>query len=149
MISGSVGTDPNFISILMISESVGTDHPIQTRSTLEPVEVDHPIPQTTLVKPISVKKKEVINTATGKIKYLQIILRSNESYIKATIGTGSPASFINKRAADILLKSEKMQNWSLSQNRPLIHSMWITNGNLSLFTALLSRIFPHWASQKS
>ena len=102
----------------MISRSVGTDHPIQIRSTLEPVEVDHPITQTTIVKPISVKKKEVINTATGKIKSLQITLRANDSYFKATIDTGSPASFINKRAADILLKPEEMQKWSLSRNRP-------------------------------
>ena len=59
------------------------------------------------VRPIveSLKKLEVINAATGKLRCLQIALRCNKTFFKATVDTGSPASFVNNSTADYLLKS--------------------------------------------
>ena len=59
------------------------------------------------VRPIveSVKKLEVISAATGKLRCLQILLRCNKTIFKVTVDTGSPASFVNKRTADYIVKS--------------------------------------------
>ena len=47
----------------------------------------------------------------GKIKALQATIRLNMSFFKASIDTGSHASFVHKRTADILLKSGKNVNF--------------------------------------
>ena len=52
----------------------------------------------------SAKKLEVINAATCKIRCIQITLRCNQTLFKATVYTGSPASFVNKRTAEFLIK---------------------------------------------
>ena len=48
----------------------------------------------------SVKKLEVVNAATGKLRCIQITLRCGKTFFKATVDTGIPASFVNKRTAD-------------------------------------------------
>ena len=53
----------------------------------------------------SVKKLEVVNAATGKLRCIQITLRCGKTIFKATVDTGSPASFVNKRTADYIVKS--------------------------------------------
>ena len=53
----------------------------------------------------SVKKCEVVNAATGKLRCIQITLRCGKTFFKATVDTGSPACFVNKRTADYVLKS--------------------------------------------
>ena len=53
----------------------------------------------------SVKKLEVVNAATGKLRCIQITLRCGKTFSKATVDTGSPASFVNKRTADYIVKS--------------------------------------------
>ena len=52
----------------------------------------------------SVRKLEVVNAATGKLRSIQITLRCGQTFFKATVDTGSPASFVNKRTADYILK---------------------------------------------
>ena len=52
----------------------------------------------------SKKKLEVINAATGKLRCIQITLRCGKTFFKATVDTGSPASFVNKRT-DYIVKS--------------------------------------------
>ena len=47
----------------------------------------------------SVKNLEVINAARGKIPPVQ------SNFFKATVHTGSPASFVNKRKAEYIVKS--------------------------------------------
>ena len=53
----------------------------------------------------SVKKLKVFNAATGKLRCIQITLRCNQTFFKATVDTGSPASFVNKRTTDYIVKS--------------------------------------------
>ena len=53
----------------------------------------------------SVKKLEVVNVATGKLRCIQITLRCGKTFFKATADTGSHASFVNKRTADYIVKS--------------------------------------------
>ena len=53
----------------------------------------------------SVKKLEVVNAATGKLRCIQITLCCGKTFFKATVDTGSPASFVNKRTADHIVKS--------------------------------------------
>ena len=53
----------------------------------------------------SVKKLEVVNAATGKLRCLQITLRCNKIFFKATVDAASQASFVIKRAADYIVKS--------------------------------------------
>ena len=52
----------------------------------------------------AVKKLEFVKSATGK-RDVSNQTESQQNIFKATIDTGSPASFINKKTADILLKS--------------------------------------------
>ena len=58
-------------------------------------------------KLISIKKPDVINTPSGKIKRLQVTLRVNKSLFKATVDMDSPASFVNENTADLLLRTRK------------------------------------------
>ena len=51
------------------------------------------------------KKLEVVNAATGKLRCIQITLRFNQTFFEATVDTGSPASFGNKRTAEYIVKS--------------------------------------------
>ena len=53
----------------------------------------------------SVKKLEVVNAATGKLRSIQITLRCGKTFFKATVDTGSPASFVNEKTADYILKT--------------------------------------------
>ena len=53
----------------------------------------------------SVKKLEAVNAATGKLRSIQITLRCGKTFFKATVDTGSPASFVNKKTADYILKT--------------------------------------------
>ena len=53
----------------------------------------------------SVKKLEVVNAATGKLRSIQITLRCEKTFFKATVDTGSPASFVNKKTADYIMKT--------------------------------------------
>ena len=53
----------------------------------------------------SVKKLEVLNAAAGKIRFIQITLRCRKTFFKATVDTGSPASFVNKQTVDFIIKS--------------------------------------------
>ena len=53
----------------------------------------------------SVRKLEVVNAATGKLSSIQITLRCGKTFFKATVDTGSPASFVNKKTADYILKT--------------------------------------------
>ena len=53
----------------------------------------------------SVKKLEVVNADTGKLRCLQITLRCNKTFFKVTVDAASQASFVNKRAADYIVKS--------------------------------------------
>ena len=53
----------------------------------------------------SVKKLEVVNAATGKLRCIQITLRCGKTFFKATVDTGSLASFVNKKTADYIAKS--------------------------------------------
>ena len=53
----------------------------------------------------SVRKFEVVNAATGKLRSIQITLRCGQTFFKATVDTGSPASFVNKKTADYILKT--------------------------------------------
>ena len=53
----------------------------------------------------SVKKLEVVNAATGKLRCIQITLRCGKTFFKATVDTGSLASFVNKRTADCIVKT--------------------------------------------
>ena len=54
----------------------------------------------------TVKNLEVINSATGKTKCLRTTLKTRGSLFSATIDTGSPASFVNKRTAETLLQKD-------------------------------------------
>ena len=53
----------------------------------------------------SVKKLVVVNAATGKLRSIQITLRCGKTFFRATVDTGSPASFVNKKTADYILKT--------------------------------------------
>ena len=53
-----------------------------------------------------VKNLEVINSATGKTKCLRTTLKTRGSLFSATIDTGSPLSFVNKRTAETLLQKD-------------------------------------------
>ena len=52
-----------------------------------------------------VKKLEVVNSATVKLSCIQITLRCNQTFFRATVDTRSPASFVNKRTAKHIVKS--------------------------------------------
>ena len=49
--------------------------------------------------------ESVVNAATGKLHCIQITLRCGKTFFKATVDTGSPASFVNERSADYIVKS--------------------------------------------
>ena len=54
----------------------------------------------------SVKKLEVANEATGKLRCIQITLCCNGTFLKATADTESPpASFVNKTTVEYIVKS--------------------------------------------
>ena len=59
-------------------------------------------PKYPFLKIQEVKSLEVINTATWRTRSVRVTIRSETSLVSATIETGSPASFINKKTADIL-----------------------------------------------
>ena len=71
----------------------------------------------------AVKKLEVIKFATGKTRCTEFTLRVDKTFFKATIETGSPASFINKKTADILMKSgakvKLLFNFEIAHEYPL------------------------------
>ena len=54
----------------------------------------------------TVKNLEVINSAKGKTKCLRTTLKTRGSLFSATVDTGSPASFVNKRTAETLLQKD-------------------------------------------
>ena len=54
----------------------------------------------------TVKNLEVINSATGKTKCLRTTLKTRGSLFSATVDTGRPASFVNKRTAETLLQKD-------------------------------------------
>ena len=54
----------------------------------------------------TVKNLEVIDSATGKTKCLRTTLKTRGSLFSATLDTGSPASFVNKRTAETLLQKD-------------------------------------------
>ena len=67
----------------------------------------------------SVKKLEVVNAATGKLRSIQITLRCWKTFFKATVDTGSPASFVNKRTADYIVKTVPSAKVFSEQERPI------------------------------
>ena len=67
----------------------------------------------------SVKKLEVVNAATGKLRRIQITLRCGKTFFKATVNTGSPASFVNKRTSDYIVKSVPSGKVFSEQERPI------------------------------
>ena len=67
----------------------------------------------------SVKKLEVVNAATGTLRSIQIALRCGKTFFKATVDTGSPASFMNKRTADYIVKTVPSANVFSEQERPI------------------------------
>ena len=67
----------------------------------------------------SVKKLEVVNAATGKLRCIQIKLRCGKTFFKATVDSGSPASFVNKRTADNIVKSVPSAKVFRKQERPI------------------------------
>ena len=67
----------------------------------------------------SVKKLEVVNAATGKLRCIQITLRCGKTFFKATVDTGSPASFVNKRTADYIVKSVPSAKVFSEQESPI------------------------------
>ena len=71
----------------------------------------------------AVEKLEVIKFATGKTRCIEFTLRVDKTFFKATIETGSPASFINKKTADILMKSgakvKLLFNFEIAHGYPL------------------------------
>ena len=52
-----------------------------------------------------VKKLEVVYSATGKLRCIQITLRCNQIFFKAKVDTRSPASFVNRRTVEHIVKS--------------------------------------------
>ena len=73
-----------------------------------------------LRRPIaSVKKLEVVNAATGKLHSIQITLRCWKTFFKATVDTGSPASSVNKRTADYIVKTVPSAKVFSEQERPI------------------------------
>ena len=67
----------------------------------------------------SVKKLEVVNADTGKLRSSQITLRCGKTFFKATVDTGSPASFVNKRTADYIVKTVPSAKVFSKQERPI------------------------------
>ena len=67
----------------------------------------------------SVKKLEVVNAATGKLRSIQITLRCGKTFFKATVNTGSPASFVNKETADYIVKTVLSAKVFSIQERPI------------------------------
>ena len=67
----------------------------------------------------SVKKLEVVISATGKLRCIQITLRCGKTFFKATVDTGSPASFVNKRTADYIVKSVPSAKIFSKQESPI------------------------------
>ena len=67
----------------------------------------------------SVKKLEVVNAATGKLRSIQITLRCGKTFFKATVDTGSPASFVNKRTSDYIVKTVPSAKVFSEQERPI------------------------------
>ena len=67
----------------------------------------------------SVKKLEVVNAATGKLLSIQITLRCGKTFFKATVDTGSPVSFVNKKTADYIVKTVPSAKVFSDQERPI------------------------------
>ena len=67
----------------------------------------------------SVKKLEVVNSATGKLRSIQITLRCEKTFFKATVDTGSPASFVNKKTAEYIVKTAPSAKVFGIQERPI------------------------------
>ena len=67
----------------------------------------------------SVKKLEVVNAATGKLRSIQITLRCGKTFFKATVDIGSPASFVNKKTADYIVKTVPSAKVFSIQERPI------------------------------
>ena len=67
----------------------------------------------------SVKKLEVVNAATGKLRSIQITLRCGKTFSKATVDTGSPASFVKKKTADYIVKTVPSAKVFSIQERPI------------------------------
>ena len=67
----------------------------------------------------SVKKLEVVNAASGKLRSIQITLRCGKTFFKATVNTGSPASFVNKKTADYIVKTVPSAKVFSDQERPI------------------------------
>ena len=65
------------------------------------------------------KKLEVVNAATGKLRSIQITLRCGKTFFKATVDTGSPASFVNKTTADNIVKIVPSAKVFSEQERPI------------------------------
>ena len=73
-----------------------------------------------LSRPIaSVKKLEVVNAATVKLRSIQITLRCGKTFFKATVDTGSPSSFVNKKTADYIVKTVPSAKDFSNQERPI------------------------------
>ena len=65
----------------------------------------------------AVKYFEVVDSTTGKTMCLRATLESRGSLFSATIDTGSPASFVNKRTAELLsAKNPNARILSLDKN---------------------------------
>ena len=74
----------------------------------------------------SVKKLEVVNAATGKLRCIRITLRCAKTFFKDTVDTGSPASFVNKRTADFIVKTARQPKFLVNRNIQSTRYMWTT-----------------------
>ena len=55
----------------------------------------------------------------GKLRCIQITLRCGKTFFKAKVDTGSPASFVNKRTADYIVKSVPSAKVFSKQESPI------------------------------
>ena len=84
------------------------------------------------------KKLEVVNAATGKLRCIQITLRCGKTFFKATVDTGSPASFVDKRTADYTMESVPSAKIFSELERP-IDTVYVNcnRKRIDLFGALI------------
>ena len=87
---------------------------------------------------ISFKTLENINARTGKIKCWRATIRAKGALFSATIDQGSPASFVNKKTADMLLSKNPRAKILTIQERPITTSyVHYNHRSLFLFGKLL------------
>ena len=59
---------------------------------------------------------ELLKSNLGRPRNLSVMIRSNAKSFYATVDTGSPVSFLNKRTADVLLRQNPKSRFIGVQN---------------------------------